>query len=70
MGATKVLIYGQSDSSYPLQKKGTSLEFLRENAHLRVITNLFGAIFRIRHTLAMSTHEFFNKKGYYYLNSP
>lgn len=66
----EVLIYGEADSSYPLQKKGTSLEFLRENAHLRVRTNLFGAVFRIRHTLAMATHNFFHEKGYYYLNSP
>jgi asparaginyl-tRNA synthetase len=67
---TDITIYGEADNTYPLQKKGTSLEFLRENAHLRVRTNLFGAVFRIRHTLAMATHNFFHEKGYYYLNSP
>jgi asparaginyl-tRNA synthetase len=70
MQALEVQIYGEADNTYPLQKKGTSLEFLRENAHLRVRTNLFGAIFRIRHTLAMATHQFFDEQGYYYLNSP
>lgn len=67
---TEVEILGEADNTYPLQKKGTSLEFLRDNAHLRVRTNLFGAIFRIRHTLAMATHNFFHEEGYYYLNSP
>lgn len=66
----EVHVYGEADNTYPLQKKGTSLEFLRENAHLRVRTNLFGAVFRIRHTLAMATHNFFHECGYYYLNSP
>lgn len=70
MQARKVKIYGRADESYPIQKKGTSLEFLREVAHLRPRTNLFGAIFRIRHTLAFATHEFFNDLGFYYLNTP
>lgn len=63
-------ILGEVSDSYPLQKKATSLEFLRENAHLRPRTNLFGAVFRIRHALAMATHQFFDERGFYYLNSP
>jgi len=68
--ANEVKIYGTTDSDYPLQKKASSLEFLREKAHLRPRTNLFSAIFRIRHVLAMATHEFFDKRNFYYLNSP
>lgn len=63
-------VLGKVDESYPLQKKATSLEFLRENAHLRVRTNLFGAIFRLRHTLSMAVHRFFDQKNFYYLHSP
>ncbi|OUR95319.1 asparagine--tRNA ligase [Halobacteriovorax marinus] len=70
MQGMAVEIIGKSDDSYPLQKKATSLEFLREQAHLRVRTNAFGAIFRIRHELAQATHKFFSDKGFYYLNSP
>jgi asparaginyl-tRNA synthetase len=70
MQGRKVHVYGSTDESYPLQKKATSLEFLRENAHLRPRTNLFGAVFRVRHQLAMATHQFFSDKGFYYLNSP
>ncbi len=68
--AQKVHVYGNTDASYPLQKKATSLEFLREQAHLRPRTNLFGAVFRVRHQLAMATHKFFSDRGFYYLNSP
>lgn len=68
--ATSAHVFGAVDESYPLQKKATSLEFLRENAHLRIRTNTFGAVFRVRHALAMATHEFFSKRGFYYLNSP
>ena len=63
-------VYGTTDNTYPLQKKATSLEFLREKAHLRGRTNLFGAIFRIRHALTMSTHRFFDERGFYYINTP
>lgn len=68
--AQSVEIYSKTDESYPLQKKATSLEFLREQAHLRIRTNLFGAVMRLRHHMAMATHEFFSKRGFYYLNSP
>lgn len=70
MQAQDVVVYGAVDESYPLQKKGTSLEFLRGISHLRPRTNLFGAIFRLRHHLAQATHEFFSSRGFYYLNSP
>jgi asparaginyl-tRNA synthetase len=70
MQAESVHIYGKTDENYPLQKKATSLEFLREQAHLRPRTNLFGAVFRVRHQLAMATHQFFSDRGFYYLNSP
>jgi len=70
MQGKSVEIIGIADESYPLQKKGTSLEFLREVAHLRPRTNTFGAVFRIRHALAMATHKFFSDRGFYYLNSP
>lgn len=64
-------IYGTADpETYPLQKKGHSLEFLREIAHLRPRTNTFGAIFRIRHLLAYAIHTFFHDKGFYYLHAP
>ncbi|EQC49823.1 asparagine--tRNA ligase [Bacteriovorax sp. DB6_IX] len=63
-------VIGEVDESYPLQKKGTSLEHLRDIAHLRARTNLFGAVFRVRHALAQATHQFFSDRGFYYLNSP
>ncbi len=70
MQAKSVEVIGKTDETYPLQKKATSLEFLREQAHLRIRTNTFGAIMRVRHHLAMATHEFFSKRGFFYLNSP
>ena len=64
-------IYGTaSPEKYPLQKKGHSLEFLREIAHLRPRTNTFGAVLRIRHALAYAVHKFFNDKGFYYFHTP
>lgn len=69
--ATNVEILGDSDSEkYPLQPKKHSLEFLREIAHLRFRTNTFGAVFRIRHSLAFAVHKFFNEKGFFYLHTP
>jgi asparaginyl-tRNA synthetase len=70
MQAKNVFIYQKTDETYPLQKKATSLEFLREQAHLRIRTNLFGAVMRVRHHLAMATHQFFSARGFFYLNSP
>lgn len=64
-------IYGTADpETYPLQKKGHTLEFLREKAHLRPRTNTFGAILRVRSVLAYAIHKFFNEKGFFYLNTP
>ncbi len=69
--AEKIELYGKSDAeSYPLQKKGHSMEFLREHAHLRFRTNTFGAVFRIRHAMAFAIHKYFNDKGFYYLHTP
>ena len=69
--AHEIHLYGTADpEKYPLQKKGHSLEFLREIAHLRPRTNTFGAIFRIRHALSFAIHQFFNEKGFYYLHTP
>ncbi len=69
--AREITLYGEADpEKYPLQKKGHSLEFLREIAHLRFRTNTFGAIFRIRHALAFAIHKFFNEKGFVYLHTP
>ncbi len=71
INASAIEIYGKCDAdTYPLQKKGHSMEFLREIAHLRFRTNTFGAVFRIRHALAFAIHKFFNDKGFYYLHTP
>lgn len=69
--AENIEVYGTADAeTYPLQKKGHSLEFLREIAHLRPRTNTFGAVLRIRHALAFAVHQFFNDKGFFYLHTP
>lgn len=69
--ADKVEIYGVADpETYPLQKKGHSLEFLREIAHLRPRTNTFGAILRMRHHMAFAIHKYFNDKKFFYFHSP
>ena len=69
--ATEIEIYGTADpETYPLQKKGHTLEFLREIAHLRPRTNTFGAIFRVRHNMAMAIHRFFHERGFYYFHTP
>ena len=69
--AEKIEIYGTADpESYPLQKKGHSLEFLRDIAYLRPRTNTFGAVLRIRHAMAYAIHEYFNNHGFYYFHTP
>ena len=71
ISASAIELYGKSDAeTYPLQKKGHSMEFLRENAHLRFRTNTFGAVFRIRHAMAFAIHKYFNDKGFIYLHTP
>ena len=69
--ATQITVFGPADpETYPLQKKGHSLEFLREIAHLRPRTNTFGAVLRIRHHMSYAIHTFFHNKGYFYLHTP
>ena len=69
--ATEIQIYGEADvNSYPLQKKGHSLEFLRDIAHLRPRTNTFSAVFRVRHAMAFAIHKYFNDRGFFYWHSP
>lgn len=71
ISATNLVVYGTADpETYPLQKKGHSMEFLREIGHLRPRTNTFGCIFRIRHAMAFAIHKFFNEKGFFYLHTP
>jgi asparaginyl-tRNA synthetase len=69
--ANSIEILGDSDAEkYPLQPKKHSLEFLREIAHLRIRTNTFGSVFRVRHSLAYAIHKFYNDKGFIYLHTP
>lgn len=69
--ATSLEIYGEADpTSYPLQKKGATMEYLREIAHLRVRGNTFGAVFRVRNQLAQAVHQFFDQKGFHYIHTP
>ena len=69
--ARQIEVIGECDPvRYPLQKKDTSLEYLRTVAHMRLRTNTFGAILRIRHAMAFAIHKFFNDKGFVYLNTP
>jgi asparaginyl-tRNA synthetase len=68
--ADKIDIVGGADESYPLQKKGHTPEFLREIAHLRPRSNLFGCVFRVRSRLAFAVHEFFQERGFIYVHTP
>jgi len=69
--ATEIEVYGTADPEiFPLQKKGHTMEFLREIAHLRPRTNTFGAVFRLRHHMSFAIHKFFNDKGFFNLHSP
>ncbi len=68
--ATKIIVLGISDKNYPLQKKQHSFEFLRTIAHLRPRTKTFRAVFKIRSLSAMAIHEYFQKEGYIYINTP
>jgi asparaginyl-tRNA synthetase len=71
ISASEITLYGKADAeTYPLQKKGHSMEFMREIAHLRFRTNTFGAVFRIRHAMAFAIHKYFNDKGFFYLHTP
>ncbi|MCC8018630.1 MAG: asparagine--tRNA ligase [Rikenellaceae bacterium] len=69
--AREIEVYGSADpETYPLQKKGHTLEFLREIAHLRPRTNTFGAVLRIRHAMSYAIHKYFNDHGFFYLHTP
>lgn len=68
--ATKLELIGSADDSYPLQKKRHTLEYLREIAHLRPRSNLFGAVFRVRSRLAYAIHNFFQQRGFLYVHTP
>ncbi|MCR4931439.1 MAG: asparagine--tRNA ligase, partial [Bacteroidales bacterium] len=69
--AENIVIYGEADpETYPLQKKGHSMEFLREIGHLRPRTNTFGAVMRMRHEMAYAIHTFFHNKGFFYFHTP
>ncbi len=71
LNAAHIEVLGESDpEKYPLQPKKHSLEFLREIAHLRMRTNTFGAVFRVRHALAYAVHTYFNTKGFFYIHTP
>ncbi len=71
LNASEIILYGKADpDKYPIQPKKHSLEFLRENAHLRFRTATFSAVFRIRHAMAYAIHKYFNDKGFYYLHTP
>lgn len=71
LAARHIELLGAADpEKFPIQPKKHSLEFLRENAHLRFRTNTFGAIFRIRHAMAFAIHDYFNRRGFYYLHTP
>ena len=68
--ADSFTVVGEADATYPLQKKGHTLEFLREIAHLRPRSNLFGAVFRMRSRLAFAVHQFFQERGFHYIHTP
>ena len=66
----EIEIYGFCPSDYPMQKKGQSFEYMRKYAHLRLRTNTFGAVFRIRHNMAIAVHKYFHDHGFYYFHTP
>ncbi len=68
--ATGIEVLGLCPSDYPMQKKGQTFEYMRQNAHLRLRTNTFGAVFRIRHNMAMAIHRYFHEHGFFYFHTP
>ena len=68
--AEAIEIYGMCGSDYPMQKKGQSFEYMREHAHMRLRTNTFGAVMRIRHNMAMAIHTYFHEHGFFYFHTP
>ena len=68
--ATAIEVLGTCGSDYPMQKKGQTFEYMRQHAHMRLRTNTFGAVFRIRHNMAMAIHHYFHEHGFFYFNTP
>ena len=68
--ATKIEVLGACDATYPMQKKGQSFEYMRQHAHMRLRTNTFGAVMRIRHNMAMAIHTYFHEHGFFYFHTP
>ena len=68
--AENIDLLGACPSDYPMQKKGQTFEYMRQHAHLRLRTNTFGAVFRIRHNMAYAIHKFFHDKGFFYFHTP
>ena len=67
---TELELYGPCPSDYPMQKKGQSFEYMRQFAHMRLRTNTFGAVSRIRHNMAIAIHQYFHEHGFYYFHTP
>ncbi|MBQ8806784.1 MAG: asparagine--tRNA ligase [Bacteroidaceae bacterium] len=68
--AKEIEVLGTCPSDYPMQKKGQSFEYMRQHAHMRLRTNTFGAVFRIRHNMAIAIHQFFHERGFFYFHTP
>ena len=68
--ASKIEVLGTCGADYPMQKKGQSFEYMRQHAHMRLRTNTFGAVMRIRHNMAMAIHTYFHEHGFFYFNTP
>ena len=68
--ATEIELLGECGSDYPMQKKGQSFEYMRQYAHMRLRTNTFGSVFRIRHNMAMAIHRYFHDHGFFYFHTP
>ena len=68
--AAEIEVLGTCPSDYPMQKKGQSFEYMLQHAHMRLRTNTFGAVFRIRHNMAMAIHQFFHERGFFYFHTP
>ncbi|MBQ1972921.1 MAG: asparagine--tRNA ligase [Paraprevotella sp.] len=68
--ASEIVVLGTCGSDYPMQKKGQTMEYMRQHAHMRLRTNTFGAVFRIRHNMAMAIHNYFHEHGFFYFHTP
>lgn len=68
--ANTIEVLGVCGNDYPMQKKGQSFEYMRQHAHMRLRTNTFGAVFRIRHNMAMAIHHYFHEHGFFYFHTP